>query len=178
MSAASSGLVPDQRSYVSVEDLASGIAITEFHGIRKAISKLQRASAKLDVEKVRAEKSFLKAVRNLPRGWFGHRFVRRITNWIDHHLATGFPLPERDDAELKFPVLHILDTIGDLTEEGMCSSRKGRLCDLIKAAIRVKKVNQKLTMFERGFISEEGVKDREWFKHLGVAPGRYLGESP
>ena len=161
-----------------MEDLASGIATTNFHRIRKAISKLQHASAKLDVEKVQAEKGFLRAARNLPRGRFGHRIVRRIKNWIDRHLATGFSLPEHDDAELKFPVLHALDTIGDLTEQDMCKPRKGPLCDLISAAIRVKTVNQKLSLFERGFISEEGVKDREWFRHLGVAPGKYLGESP
>lgn len=47
---------------------------------------------------------------------------------------------------------------------------------LIKAAKRVRKVNQKLVTFERGFISEEGIKDREWYRHLGVAPGKWLGE--
>jgi N-acetylated-alpha-linked acidic dipeptidase len=25
------------------------------------------------------------------------------------------------------------------------------------------------------FISEDGIKDREWYRHLGVAPGRWLG---
>lgn len=46
---------------------------------------------------------------------------------------------------------------------------------LIKAAKRVRAVNQKLVAFERGFISEDGIKDREWYKHLGVAPGKWLG---
>jgi len=45
----------------------------------------------------------------------------------------------------------------------------------IKAAKRVRKANQKLIAFERGFISEGGIKDREWYKHLGVAPGKWLG---
>lgn len=36
-------------------------------------------------------------------------------------------------------------------------------------------VNKKLIAFERGFISEDGIKDREWYRHLGVAPGKWLG---
>ncbi|KAI0080803.1 Zn-dependent exopeptidase [Panus rudis PR-1116 ss-1] len=46
---------------------------------------------------------------------------------------------------------------------------------LIKAAKRVQAANAKLAAFERGFISEEGIKDREWYRHLGVAPGKWLG---
>lgn len=41
---------------------------------------------------------------------------------------------------------------------------------------RVQVANHKLIAFERGFISKEGIKDREWYKHLGVAPGKWLGE--
>ena len=44
-----------------------------------------------------------------------------------------------------------------------------------KAVARVKAANLKLATFERGFISEEGIKEREWYKHLGVAPGKWLG---
>ncbi|TFK55577.1 Zn-dependent exopeptidase [Heliocybe sulcata] len=45
----------------------------------------------------------------------------------------------------------------------------------IEAAKRIQRVNKKLSSFERGFISEEGIKDREWYRHLGVAPGKWLG---
>ncbi|KAF6762612.1 vacuolar protein sorting-associated protein 70 [Ephemerocybe angulata] len=45
----------------------------------------------------------------------------------------------------------------------------------IKAARRVARANRKLRSFEGGFISDEGIKDREWYKHLGVAPGKWLG---
>ncbi|KAF8551485.1 Zn-dependent exopeptidase [Imleria badia] len=161
-------------SYVdTVEDAASGIAtLPNLRRIRDAISKLQLASTNLDVEKVKAEKAFRKAIRNLPRGRVGHPIVRRLKNWIKRYLAIGTQLPKRDDAELQFPALHMLSTVRDVTEQNLC---EGPLCDLITAAIRVKKVNQKLSLFERGFISEEGVKDREWYRHLGVAPGKYLG---
>ncbi len=51
------------------------------------------------------------------------------------------------------------------------------ILEFLKAQRRVIKANKKLISFERGFISEDGIKGREWFKHLGVAPGRYLGRS-
>ncbi|KAH9179540.1 Zn-dependent exopeptidase [Lactarius sanguifluus] len=46
---------------------------------------------------------------------------------------------------------------------------------LIAAAKAIRKINQKLASFERGFIHEDGIKDREWYRHLGVAPGKWLG---
>jgi N-acetylated-alpha-linked acidic dipeptidase len=48
---------------------------------------------------------------------------------------------------------------------------------LIKALKVVRKINQKLISFERGFIHEDGIKDREWYRHLGVAPGKWLGKT-
>ena len=56
--------------------------------------------------------------------------------------------------------------------------RKWKLIKKIaEAAKRVQASNQKLVAFERGFIHEDGIKDREWFRHLGVAPGKWLGTS-
>lgn len=52
------------------------------------------------------------------------------------------------------------------------SSQLGQLKHAVK---RVQTVNKKLVAFERGFISEDGIKDREWYKHLVVAPGKWLG---
>ncbi|KAF7291015.1 Zn-dependent exopeptidase [Mycena chlorophos] len=52
---------------------------------------------------------------------------------------------------------------------------KWPLAKLRKVAKRIRAVNQKLVSFERGFISEEGIPDREWYKHLVVAPGKWLG---
>jgi len=46
----------------------------------------------------------------------------------------------------------------------------------IEAARRLGRSNKNLIAFERGFISEGGIKDREWYKHLGVAPGKWLGK--
>ena len=55
--------------------------------------------------------------------------------------------------------------------------RKGAMRRFIKAAKRVQKVNGKLAAFERGFIQEDGIKDREWYRHLVIAPGKWLGTS-
>lgn len=48
--------------------------------------------------------------------------------------------------------------------------------EFVKAAKRVQKANSKLVAFEKGFLHEDGIKDREWYKHLGVAPGKWLGK--
>ncbi|KAJ7167465.1 hypothetical protein C8R46DRAFT_995586 [Mycena filopes] len=44
-----------------------------------------------------------------------------------------------------------------------------------KAVRRIRTVNKKLVSFEKGFISKDGIPDREWYKHLGIAPGKWLG---
>ncbi|KAF8320112.1 Zn-dependent exopeptidase [Clavulina sp. PMI_390] len=36
-------------------------------------------------------------------------------------------------------------------------------------------VNAKLAGFERQFLSKEGLRGREWFRHLGMAPDKWLG---
>ncbi|KAI0832612.1 Zn-dependent exopeptidase [Trametes gibbosa] len=46
---------------------------------------------------------------------------------------------------------------------------------LFWATWHVRRANEKLVGFERGFISEDGLEGREWYKHLGVAPGKWLG---
>lgn len=47
--------------------------------------------------------------------------------------------------------------------------------ELKKVLLEVRKVNKRLQTFEQGLISKEGLKGREWYKHLGTAPGRWLG---
>ncbi|KAJ7653468.1 Zn-dependent exopeptidase [Mycena rosella] len=49
------------------------------------------------------------------------------------------------------------------------------LARLKKAVRRIRAVNQKLVGFEKGFISKDGIPDREWYKHLAIAPGKWLG---
>ncbi|TFK71757.1 Zn-dependent exopeptidase [Pluteus cervinus] len=120
--------------------------------LRKSIYKLQKVSHKLDKEKVEAEQELKKVIKQY--SGYIHRFrhvVKEILKRIFKH---------KDDDEL----------------EALVDSKwPWPLKKLAKAVKRVRSVNKKLTSFERGLISEDGIKDREWYKHLGVAPGKWLG---
>ncbi|WVW83943.1 hypothetical protein I302_105966 [Kwoniella bestiolae CBS 10118] len=50
-----------------------------------------------------------------------------------------------------------------------------KLKEIKKVLKEVRVVNKKLQHFEYGFISEKGLKDREWYKHKITAPGLWLG---
>lgn len=64
----------------------------------------------------------------------------------------------------------------DVERAILTSALEGRsLREVPDLAQRVKKVNKALAAFERGFISETGIPEREWYRHLGVAPGKWLG---
>lgn len=60
---------------------------------------------------------------------------------------------------------------------GACHAKARPWKKLHEAVKRVHVANKKLAAFEKGLISEDGIKDREWYKHLGVAPGKWLGMS-
>ncbi|WFD03707.1 glutamate carboxypeptidase II [Malassezia obtusa] len=46
----------------------------------------------------------------------------------------------------------------------------------LRAAMHeVRGVNRALQRFERGFLDARGLPHRPWYRHLGVAPGRWLG---
>ncbi|EGO02058.1 hypothetical protein SERLA73DRAFT_177776 [Serpula lacrymans var. lacrymans S7.3] len=175
-----------------VEDAAlSQDALPKLKDLRKAITKLQSASLKLDKEKAAAEKNFRKILKRFARGRRFHAAVKRAIKWLKKHLGLG-----KDDANhehgckgdgimggLSDPWSYLsLDegdlerlTLGEKVKHGKFPIHKLPLRKFIKAAQRVRRVNKKLSAFEQGFISEGGIKDREWYKHLGVAPGKYLG---
>lgn len=46
-----------------------------------------------------------------------------------------------------------------------------------KVIRQLRSINKRKMGFERGFISKEGLPRRQWYKHLGVAPGENLGVS-
>ncbi|KAF9238740.1 Zn-dependent exopeptidase, partial [Melanogaster broomeanus] len=161
-------------SYVDiVEESAVGLTtLPKLGKLRKAISELQHASLKLDVEKFKAEKAFLKALHKITRRRVVRGIVHRVKDWIKRHMGTDSSASEPNGADMQAA----LNMLRDIVPVEACKSyKKSAICDLTRAASRVKMVNQKLAQFERGFISEEGVKDREWYRHLGVAPGKYLG---
>ncbi|KAJ7498642.1 Zn-dependent exopeptidase [Mycena latifolia] len=152
----------------------------DFSKIRRTIGELTDASIELDAEKEEAEKDFKRLLSQLPK------FPRR------HRIGRGFAAPARwikrvfgvaPNNRLRHPGLHIpaeweeyLDAQFDgHNADGPHLPRVPPIFKFIKAAKRVTKANKKLAAFERGFLSEEGIKGREWYKHLVVAPGRWLG---
>ncbi|KAF8969498.1 hypothetical protein BDZ97DRAFT_1653974 [Flammula alnicola] len=151
-----------------------------FSSLRLAIQKLQDASLKLDAEKFEAEEDFKKLLKRVRfPGRLGKQFPRRQTvllrraaDWIKG--VFGVPPPTDEELQLLIDV----ELFGDLDDAASEQNWKGLpfpIRRFIKAAKRVAKANQKLIAFERGFISEDGIKDREWYRHLGVAPGKWLG---
>jgi len=164
--------------------------------LRDSIGKLQSASIALDVEKVEAEKKFRELLDRLPVSRRGQarcikgRF-RWIADWIKWVYGVrsvpttsweekpSHSLEEEEESWTGYLASAIYDGGGYYWQGRHTRYDGGFPMDKFrKAAKRVQKANQKLISFERGFISEEGIKDRTWYRHLVVAPGKWLGESP
>ncbi|KAF9478208.1 Zn-dependent exopeptidase [Pholiota conissans] len=166
--------------------------------LRSTIQAVQESSLKLDAEKAKAEEEFTKLLRRLPfpgrRGIRQRRrrmgSLRRVADWIKG--VFGVPPPTEEELQLlslrsaesweeyleyvSIVGVDSFDNLDDIEPKHGCHGLPlDPIRKFIKAAKRVVKANQKLRAFERGFISEGGIKDREWYKHLGVAPGKWLG---
>ncbi|KAI0375832.1 Zn-dependent exopeptidase [Pilatotrama ljubarskyi] len=133
-----------------VEDIAWSVhASADFSGLRRSIRRLQRASRALDAEKQEAERKFKELLDKIP-------------GRSDSQPALGGVLPVPDWLK------RLLDAI-------FGHAPTGPIGKFVKAARRVQRANAKLVAFERGFIDEKGIEGREWYRHLGVAPGKWLG---
>lgn len=130
--------------------------------LRKSLHALQSASLELDSAKAKAERRLRKILKRLKkRHTICHKIRRKI-----HEASCKFkkvfgkykcePKDKHEDTEREH-------------------SRRQPSKHLLKAIQRVQAVNKRLIAFERSFISKDGIKDREWYKHLGVAPGKWLG---
>ncbi|KAI6047518.1 Zn-dependent exopeptidase [Pisolithus marmoratus] len=164
-------------SYVDTleESAADGDILPKLDKLRQAISKLQRSSLKLDVEKAEAEKEFRNAIQKIIRGHPGRNAINRIGKWIKDLL--GYPSKSVSELGRRVDTRNAWDIVGDFEQQhNFCRERRrGPICKLLKADARVREVNRKLRLFEQGFLAESGIKDREWYRHLGVAPGKNLG---
>jgi len=176
-------LIYGLHKFASAEIIASTASIEhDFSVVRNAINDLQSASADLDDEKKEAEMCFRNLLRKLHRRRScRRRKFRRIVDWIKwlfsacrHHRHQHYHFGPDCWTDVAFGMAKIV--VPDVHERHH-GSPEFPAHDLIKAAKRVRRVNQKLAAFERGFISKEGIRNREWYKHLGVAPGLWLGES-
>jgi N-acetylated-alpha-linked acidic dipeptidase len=185
-----------------VEDLVPSLgnqaSEVQFSSLRKAIKGVQEASSKLDAEKYEAEENFKKLLKRMRfpfprRDGVRHRgrrtgVLRRAADWV----KGVFGVPPPTDAEIQRLSIRSADSWEEYLEYASIAAQETPLeeeadvegdkyglpfpiREFIKAAKRVGRANRKLKAFERGFISEGGIKDREWYKHLGVAPGKWLG---
>jgi N-acetylated-alpha-linked acidic dipeptidase len=169
-----------------VENIASSTLLNpNFSDLRKAISDLQSASVDLDEEKEEAEEAFRSLLHQLPgrHGSCPRRKFRRIADWIKrlfgvHPRHDAHHLGPNSWMDVAFSNAQLRGDYGSTWEQQHQTHHRSPhfpFRKFIRAAKRVRKANQKLIAFERGFISDDGIKDREWYKHLGVAPGLWLG---
>ncbi|KZT12731.1 Zn-dependent exopeptidase [Laetiporus sulphureus 93-53] len=187
-----------------VEELAATSSIdVDFAPLRESIEALHAASALLDEEKIEAERELKRVARQIARRHYIKHKLHKA--WCKLRKLLGRPCHkhhdddddddddgdnngrllrprvgrapawlreqrekrEREQAEIAKHACYVKEPKDKKDKE-----LKKRLKKAIK---RVKKVNKKLTQFERGFIHPDGIKDREWYRHLGVAPGKWLG---
>lgn len=181
-----------------VERLAvASSATVNFAPLRAAIRSLQFASLKLDAEKFVAERVLREQLRKLRKDKRKHKQNEGRLKWFTRRLK-GLFQEESDDVSVSAPRLANekpalkpgrAPDFGNDREVNVEERNWPQLpwprkpkqpClppKFIKALKVVRKINQKLVSFERGFIHEDGIKDREWYRHLGVAPGKWLGKT-
>lgn len=57
-----------------------------------------------------------------------------------------------------------------------CHHKRPNKREAFKRARELQQINRALKEFEAGFLGDKkGLQGREWYRHLGVAPGRWLG---
>jgi N-acetylated-alpha-linked acidic dipeptidase len=134
--------------------------VTDLSDVRKSITALEAASKKLDDEKAVAEKNFKKLLDKLLHGESvcHKRAFPRLRNWIKGIFGVESSAMQAGEDDY----LRILGVVSEDTARYLEFYRDTPMEKFIKAAKRVRKDNQKLRAFEQGFISEEGIKDREW----------------
>ncbi|KAG8988073.1 hypothetical protein FRB90_002974 [Tulasnella sp. 427] len=156
-----------------------------FSGLEKAVHSVQDASQELDHFKVKAVKRLERAIKDLEkhgekerhcahsRWTMPARWIRKIFGAHTHHEHRHHevvPAP-------RFGLAASDSTPSSLTGKDGFGKHKlpKRVRRVMKAAQAVVAINKKLSSFERGFIDPEGIKDREWYRNLVVAPGKWTG---
>ncbi|CAE6426887.1 unnamed protein product [Rhizoctonia solani] len=174
-----------------VVELATGLSETpNFTDLRHAITKVKKASKKLDDRKAVAEhrlkRALEKVIHREKQGACSHRKFAGARAWIKKvfgvreekksYYPQKWPKGARATPRIgRLPAW--VDEQHERTKEHDHEERgqHRNIRKLIRAVKEVQVVNKKLSTFEQGFLSGEGIKDREWYRHLGVAPGKWLG---
>lgn len=161
----------DNRYRVAEIASANSFAV-DLEPLRKSIQSLQAESLKLDSEKEDAEAQLIEAIKKSHQ-WRFSRIFKKLFCGLEALLGLG------DCSDM---------TCGARGERALIRALHAHLppsttqvstllsLDIFRAWRRVRAVNQKLRTFEQGLLSAEGIPEREWYKHLGVAPGKWLGE--
>ncbi|KAH7344942.1 Zn-dependent exopeptidase [Rhizoctonia solani] len=178
-----------------VSELATELSdAPNFDELRHAISRVKKASQKLDDRKAHAEhrlkRALEKVIHREKHHTCGHRKFAAARTWVKkvfgvHEEKTPYPRKWPEGARVT-PRIGRLPAWADEQKEktkghhhrkehGHHNKEHKGIHRLIRAVKEVQAVNKKLSTFEQGFLSEEGIKDREWYRHLGVAPGKWLG---
>ncbi|KAF7352560.1 Zn-dependent exopeptidase [Mycena venus] len=174
-----------------IESLALASAVdVDLAPLRKSIIALQAASHSLDFEKAAAEKELRKIIHRFKHR---HRKLKKKLRKAYCRLKKIFGRKSFDgsvdSAFSKFRLGRLpafLDEQQGLSHEVLLGLAlhagsdgilpdKFPLAKLKKVVKRLRAVNKKLVSFEKGFISKDGIPDREWYKHLAIAPGKWLG---
>ncbi|PSR93735.1 hypothetical protein PHLCEN_2v4630 [Hermanssonia centrifuga] len=177
-----------------VESIASTTSLSvDFSSLRDSLHTLQSASSDLDEEKEEAEAQLKKLIKKIVRRKLIKHKLRKL--WCKIRKIFKKPCGHKHELQSVNHITEITSHGGQVVKPRVgrypvwikeqqkhhaCRAKEHHLPKrlrkkLSEAIKRIRTVNKKLVAFERGLISEEGIKDREWYKHLGVAPGKWLG---
>ncbi|KAJ3907488.1 Zn-dependent exopeptidase [Lentinula edodes] len=129
-------------------------ASKNLHVLRKSIAKLRAASAELEEEKNESRLNFFDTIVGKSPS-FSSRIFGPTTPGLyarPYHPYSGW--------------------LGQFVSQ---TSLKWFEEEIWQAYIRVANANKKSMMFDRGFLSDEGLPERPWFKNLIVGPDREQG---
>ncbi|KAG1752576.1 uncharacterized protein EDB91DRAFT_1103334 [Suillus paluster] len=141
---------------------AAGSYDVDLSPLRESLHALQSASLELDSTKTKVERKLRKILKQLKKRHGICHKIRRKVYKASCKLKKVFGMHKCESKDKH-----------EYTERERPHRQPSQR--LLKAVQRVQAVNKRLIAFERSFISNEGIKDREWYKHLGVAPGKWSG---
>jgi len=164
----------------NVEAIATeNLVDVQFKSLRESIHALQQASIALDEEKHKIAKELQKVIGKLKKHKKSLKklycrikklFGRKCS--CPHKKTSPMTIEEQEESSM---ILGLAVHAGYKARSNLLPHPGKAINHLRKLAKRIQDVNAKSSTFERGFISAEGIKDREWYKHLAVAPGKWLG---
>jgi len=144
----------------------------DFEPLQRAVKEVKKAAKKWEGEKRKAEK--------------------KLAKLFHHHHSTSTAAAAGEDDDPTTAALFQKRGLGcgqmirkiehphtpaaaHLAKHGGHHHHKSFFDKLRKLYKQIRSINKRAQAFERGFISHGGLEGREWYKHLGVAPGRWLG---